>query len=219
MVEATRRTLPSTSPAPMILIRAVWLTASFEISRTGTMPTRSNSLRAMMENSASPLPPATEPTTAVEFEIRPAIGADTSVSPPSGSASRASSWPAVTVSPGSARTSATFSPGRSERTEVSSRGIRMPDTSTILEKQAFAALNTVTAAPFGAPSGGSSRRARGRRGRAGRRGPGRGGGAKGNSSAIQSRFGGNGYQKAGLAAKRHMQPFRVAASRHASRIQ
>ena len=92
----------------------------------------------------------------MEAEISPAIGAATSVSPPSGSDSRASSWPAVTVSPGSASTSATFSPGRSERTDVSSRGIRMPDTSTMLEKQAFAALITVTAAPFGAPSGGSS---------------------------------------------------------------
>ena len=66
---------PSTSPVPMILIRAVWLTASLEMSRTGTMPTRSNSLRAMMENSASPLAPAIEPTTAEEVEISPAIGA------------------------------------------------------------------------------------------------------------------------------------------------
>ena len=125
------------------------------------MPTRSNSLRAMMENSASPLAPATAPTTAVEAETSPAIGAATSVSPPSGSDSRASNWPAVTVSPGSASTSATFSPGRSERTDVSSRGIRMPDTSTILSKQAFAALSTVTAAPFGA---GLGRLVRGERG-------------------------------------------------------
>src|SRR6266849_3532430 len=154
-VVATRRTLPSTSPAPMILIRAVWLTASFEISRTGTRPTRSNSLRAMIENSASPLPEACAPTTAEEAEISPATGACTCAVPPSGSVSRASVWPAVTVSPASARISATFSPGRSGRTEVSSFGIRMPETSTMLEKHDFAALSTVTAAPLG-PSLGTS---------------------------------------------------------------
>ena len=60
-VGASRRTLPSTSPAPRILIRAAWLTWSFAISRVGTMPTRSNSLRAMIENSASPLPEASAP--------------------------------------------------------------------------------------------------------------------------------------------------------------
>ena len=42
-----------------------------QISRTGTMPTRSNSLRAMMENSASPLPPATAPITAVDARDQP----------------------------------------------------------------------------------------------------------------------------------------------------
>src|SRR5882672_6283027 len=156
IVVATRRTLPSTSPAPMILIRAVWLTASFEMSCTGTSPTKSNSLRAMMENSASPLPEAVAPTTAVEAEIVPATGAASSVTPPSGSVSRASVWPAVTVSPASASTSATFSPCRSGRTDVSSRAIRMPDTSTMFEKQDFAAFSTVTAAPLGATSAGSS---------------------------------------------------------------
>src|SRR5450631_5286 len=154
-VVATLRTLPSTSPAPIILIRAVWLTASFEISRTGTSPTRSNSLRAMMENSASPLPEAGAPTTAEEAEISPATGACTCTVPPSGSVSRASVCPAVTVSPASARISATFRPGRSGRTEVSSFGIRMPETSTMLPKHDFAALSTVTAAPFG-PSLGAS---------------------------------------------------------------
>src|SRR5229473_6434008 len=133
----------------MILIRAVWLTASFEISRTGTRPTRSNSLRAMMENSASPLPEACAPTTAEEAEISPATGACTCATPPSGSVSRARICPAVTVSPASVRISATFSPGRSGRTLVSSFGIRMPETSTMLEKQDFAAFSTVTAAPFG----------------------------------------------------------------------
>ena len=123
------------------------------MSRTGTMPTRSNSLRAMIENSASPLAPAIDPITAEEAEISPATGACNTCNPPSGSVSRASVCPAVTVSPGSARISDTFSPCRSGRTEVSSRAIRIPDTSTILPKQAFAALNTVTAAPFG---GGSS---------------------------------------------------------------
>src|SRR5216684_2779622 len=176
-VVATRRTLPSTSPAPMILIRAVWLTASFEISRTGTRPTRSNSLRAMMENSASPLPEAGAPTTAEEAEISPATGACTCTLPPSGSVSRASGWPAVTVSPASARTSATFRPGRSGRTEVSSFGIRMPETSTMLPKHDFAAFSTVTAAPFG-PSLGTSGSSAARHGSEARQ----------NSTAAASRF-------------------------------
>ena len=38
------------------------------------MPTRSNSLRAMMENSASPLPDALAPITAEELAINPATG-------------------------------------------------------------------------------------------------------------------------------------------------
>ena len=70
------------------------------MSRVGTMPTRSNSPRAMIENSASPLPEAIAPTDAVEAEITPATGACTVICPPSGSVSRASTWPAVTVSPG-----------------------------------------------------------------------------------------------------------------------
>ena len=74
-VVAIRRTLPSTSPAPMILIRAVWLAASLARSCVGTSPTRSNSLRAMIENSASPLPDAMAPTSAVEAAISPATGA------------------------------------------------------------------------------------------------------------------------------------------------
>ena len=48
------------------------------MSRVGTRPTRSNSLRAMIENSASPLPEAMAPTAAVEAEISPATGACTS---------------------------------------------------------------------------------------------------------------------------------------------
>ena len=104
----------------------------------------------MIENSASPLADAIAPVTAVEAETSPATGACTCTVPPSGSVSRASVWPAVTVSPASASTSATFSPGRSGRTAVSSRGIRMPETSTMSEKQDFVALSTVTAAPFGA---------------------------------------------------------------------
>ncbi len=107
----------------------------------------------MMENSASPLAEATAPITAEEADTSPATGAATSVSPPSGKVSRASSWPAVTVSPGSARISATFSPGRSGRTAVSSRGMTIPDTSTMAEKQDFAAFSTVTAAPLGASFG------------------------------------------------------------------
>ena len=67
----SRRTRPSTSPAPMILIRAVWSTASLAMSRVGTRPTRSNSLRAMMENSASPLPEAIAPIAAVEARDQP----------------------------------------------------------------------------------------------------------------------------------------------------
>ena len=59
----SRRTLPSTSPAPITLIRAVWLTWSLAMSRVGTMPTRSNSPRAMIENSASPLLPVAGPPT------------------------------------------------------------------------------------------------------------------------------------------------------------
>ena len=93
------------------------------IAWVGTSPTRSNSLRAMMENSASPLPEAGAPITAEEVEISPATGACTCATPPSGRVSRASVWPAVTVSPASARISATFRPGRSGRTAVSSRGI------------------------------------------------------------------------------------------------
>ena len=147
-VVESRRTLPSTSPAPITLIRAVWLTASFWISRVGTMPTRSNSPRAMMENSASPLPEAIAPTDAVEAEITPPTGACTVICPPSGRVSFASTWPAVTLSPASTITSATFSPIRSGRTWLSSRGMMVPETSTILAKQDFAALRTVTAAPF-----------------------------------------------------------------------
>src|SRR6202022_4532265 len=43
----------------------------------------------------------------------------------------------------------------SGRTAVSSLGMTMPETSTMAEKQDFAALNTVTAAPLG-PSLGAS---------------------------------------------------------------
>ena len=108
--------MPSTSPAPITLIRAVWLTASFAMSRVGTMPTRSNSLRAMIENSASPLPEASAPTDAVVAEMTPATGACTEICPPSGRLSRAITWPAVTVSPASTITSVIFSPIRSGRT-------------------------------------------------------------------------------------------------------
>ena len=124
------------------------------------MPTRSNSLRAMIENSASPLPEASAPTEAVEAEITPATGACTVICPPSGRFSRASTCPAVTLSPGSTITSATFSPIRSGRTWFSSRGMMVPETSTILAKQDFAALSTVTAAPFGPAGSGSSAAAR-----------------------------------------------------------
>src|SRR5258706_4552138 len=111
----------------------------------------------MMVNSASPRPEATAPITAVELATSPPTGASTCTAPPSGRVSFASGWPDVTVSPGSARIAATFSPGRSGRTAVSSRGMMMPAASTIEEKQAFAALSTVTAAPFGA-SGSSAAR-------------------------------------------------------------
>ena len=104
----------------------------------------------MMENSASPLPEATAPITAVEPETSPATGACTCVVPPSGSVSFASAWPEVTVSPASTMISETFSPGRSGRTAVSCRGMMMPVASTIEEKQDFLAVSTVTAAPFGA---------------------------------------------------------------------
>ena len=130
------------------------------MSWVGTRPTRSNSLRAMIENSASPLAEAIAPITAEDAEISPATGACICVLPPSGSVSRASVCPAVTVSPASARISATFSPGRSGRTAVSSRAITMPETSTISAKQDFAAFSTVTAAPLGA-SGSSAARAGG----------------------------------------------------------
>ena len=116
------------------------------------MPTRSNSPRAMIENSASPLPEAIAPTDAVEAEITPPTGACTAICPPSGRVSRASTWPAVTLSPASTITSATFSPIRSGRTWFSSRGMMVPETSTILAKQAFAALSTVTAAPLAGAS-------------------------------------------------------------------
>ncbi len=93
MVGAIRRTLPSTSPPPRILIRAVWPTWILPMSSTGTRPTRSNSLRAMIENSASPLPDATAPIVAVEASTSPATGACTWAMPPSGSVSRASDLP------------------------------------------------------------------------------------------------------------------------------
>ena len=126
------------------------------MSRVGTMPTRSNSPRAMIENSASPLAEAIAPTEAVVAEITPPTGACTAICPPSGRASRASTWPAVTLSPASTITSVTFSPIRSGRTCVSSRAMMVPETSTILAKQDFAAFSTVTAAPFGAAGSGSS---------------------------------------------------------------
>ena len=119
----------------------------------------------MMENSASPRGEASAPITAVEFEIRPATGAWICTLPPSGSVSRARFWPAVTVSPASAMISATFSPGRSGRTMVSSRGMMMPEASTMAGKQNFAAFSTVTVAPFG-PSFGASRSSAAREGEA-----------------------------------------------------
>ena len=168
IVGAIRRTLPSTSPAPGILIRAVWPTWILPMSSTGTRPTRSYSLRAMMVNSASPLPEATAPIVAVEASISPATGACTWAMPPSGSVSRARICPAVTVSPASTRISETFSPGRSGRTMVSSRAMTMPETSTISPKHAFATVSTVTAAPLGASdsSAASAGEARVRRRRA-----------------------------------------------------
>ena len=105
------------------------------MSFTGTMPMRSYSLRAMMVNSASPLPPAIAPICAEEVETSPATGACTVMLPPSGGVIRARIWPAVTTSPASARISDTFEPIFSGRTCVSSRAIMMPDTSTLLLKQ------------------------------------------------------------------------------------
>ena len=157
MVGPTRVTLPSTSGAPITLIRAVWLTRSLPMSRVGTMPIRSNSLRAMIENSASPRPDAIAPITAVELPTSPPTGACTTSVPPSGSNSRASVCPAVTVSPASARISITFSPCRSGRTKFSSRARTMPYTSTIAGKHAFAAFSTVTVAPFGASASSAAR--------------------------------------------------------------
>ena len=78
-VGATRRTLPSTSPAPTILIRAVWLTASLAMSRVGTMPTRSNSLRAMIGEQRLALARGDRADRcAVELATSPATGACTS---------------------------------------------------------------------------------------------------------------------------------------------
>src|SRR6516225_2222597 len=51
IVGASRRTRPSTSPAPITRTLAGWLTASLAMSAVGTRPTRSYSLRAMMLNS------------------------------------------------------------------------------------------------------------------------------------------------------------------------
>src|ERR1700755_1329729 len=70
----TRVTLPSSSPAPITLIRAVWLTFSFGRSRVGTRPIRSNSDLAMMLNNASPRPDAVAPITAEELAISPVTG-------------------------------------------------------------------------------------------------------------------------------------------------
>ena len=120
------------------------------------MPMRSYSLRAMMVNSASPLPPATAPICAEEVETSPATGACTVMLPPSGGVIRARIWPAVTTSPASAMISETFAPCFSGRTCVSSRAIMMPDTSTLLLKQNFAAFSTVTAGPRGAAPSASS---------------------------------------------------------------
>jgi hypothetical protein len=106
----------------------------------------------MIENSASPLAEAKLPMVALEAETRPATGAVTLIEPPSGRFSRASVCPAVTVSPASTSTSATLTPCRSGRTEVSSRGMIVPETSTILAKQDFTALITVTVSPLGLSS-------------------------------------------------------------------
>ena len=87
----------------------------------------------------------------------PSTGACTVTLPPSGRLRRASVWPAVTVSPASASTSATFSPIRSGRTAVSSRGMTVPDNSTILAKQDLVAFSTVTAGPLGLSSSAARR--------------------------------------------------------------
>ena len=163
-VGAIRRTRPSTSPAPIILIRAGWLTSSLAMSRSAPCPTRSNSLRAMIENSASPLPEATAPITAEESPISPATGACTWTVPPSGRVSRASVWPAVTVSPASARISATFSPGRSGRTAVSSRAITMPEDLDDIAEAGLRRLQHRDGRALGRV-GFVARRGRGRRGR------------------------------------------------------
>ena len=153
----TRRTLPVISPAPTIRILAVWSTASFD-----DVPGRH--LADQVELAARD---DAEQRLALAGRDGPGDrgrGADqagdrrrTWVAPPSGRLSRARTWPAVTVSPASTSTSATLRPGRSGRTAISSFGIRIPNTSTMAEKQDFAALSTVTAAPFGA-SGSSAAR-------------------------------------------------------------
>ena len=120
------------------------------------MPIRSNSLRAMMVNSASPLPAGRGADRAPRRpRSAPATGACTRCTPPSGSVSRASDLARGDGVAGIRQDFRTPSgPCRSGRTEVSSRGSTMPDTSTLLSKQDLAALSTVTAAPFGADLGG-----------------------------------------------------------------
>ncbi len=156
----------------------------------------------MIENSASPLPEATAPIMAEEASISPATGACTWAMPPSGSVSRASVWPAVTVSPASARISATFSPCRSGRTMVSSRAIMMPETSTISPKHDFAAVSTVTAAPLGASGSSAARAGEARERRRAVASQRRERGARGKkASEFLFRLGSYRYQIAGGSAK------------------
>ena len=175
------------------------------MSRVGTRPTRSNSLRAMIENSASPLPEAMAPTAAVEAEISPATGACTATVPPSGSVSRASVWPGGDGIAGIGQHFGDLQPHAARAAPASPRARMMvPDTSTMLPKQDFAAFSTVTAAPLGWAAASSAANAAVLRGtarfpRGGRQAWSRANRLIGVPFPV---FGGHGYQMADRRAKR-----------------
>ena len=132
--------------------------ASFDRSRTGTRPTRSNSLRGMMLNSASPLPDATAPITADELLDQPGDwglhhdhAAFGQVKP--GQAFQR--WSRSLRRPPALRRLSVLAGPAEPPSPPSER--RIPETSTIAEKHCFAALRTVTAAPFGAPASSAAR--------------------------------------------------------------
>ncbi len=140
---------------PTTLTVTCWPVETCENRLPGTSAASSRSPWAMRVNSGSARAEAVAPTTAKRLATTPATGALTStVAPlPSSAVSRTSGCPALTVSPASASTRETCIPSRSGRTSTSSRGTRMPVTSTESLKHARFAFITDTAAPTGLGAG------------------------------------------------------------------